>query len=134
MGNVIIPTVLVIVTILVLIVFYLILRTKIRGKLPHSSEEENKISSEKMIAEQLLLDAAASYEKVGNIEKAIESYELYLYKSGSNDPFIHFKIGNLYGMERKDAAYSYWKKAADNGLQEAINLIAKLDNKETNSE
>jgi tetratricopeptide (TPR) repeat protein len=80
--------------------------------------------------EELILEMADSYEKSGNKEKAIEHYELYLYKKNVEDPEILFKIGNLYGMEEYDKAVSYWQRAADKAYKPAIELIASLDHEE----
>lgn len=84
-------------------------------------------SSEGGLSEEyLILEMAESYDKKGNKEKAIEYYDLYLYKLKTPDPEIMFRIGNLYGMEAYDKAMEYWKKAADMGYKQAQDIVESV--------
>lgn len=82
-------------------------------------------------AEDLWLEMAQSYEKSGNIEKALEHYEIYLFKSKSADAELHFHVGNLFGKEAIESAVKYWKEAASLGYQPAIDKLMNLGPVET---
>ena len=84
-------------------------------------------SRDKMTQEDLILEMAKSYETSGKKEKAIEYYELYLYKKRVSDPEILFKIGNLYGIEETAKAREFWEKAAKGGHKPAIDLLKSLN-------
>lgn len=84
-------------------------------------------SKNKMTQEDLILEMAKSYESSGKKEKAIEYYELYLYKKRVSDPEILFKIGNLFGVEETAKAREFWEKAAQAGHQPAIDLLKTLN-------
>jgi len=121
-----------IVVVLTLIFFYIVIHTMIFKRAIKSDTKRLSSllpkSGNGLSQEELILEMAASYEKSGNREKAIEHYELYLYKKREEDPEILFKIGNLYGVEEYDKAIDYWKRAADKAYKPAIDLIASLDN------
>ncbi len=85
-----------------------------------------KNSGNSINQEELILEMAESYEKAGRKEKAIEHYELYLFKKNSSDPEILFKIGNLYGIESFEKAKEFWQKAADRGYPEAERMMESL--------
>ena len=89
-------------------------------------------SKETLTQEDLILEMARSYEKSGNREKAIEHYDLYLFKKKSSDPEILFTIGNLYGIESLDKAREYWGKSAEQGYQPAIEMLNSIDESEKN--
>jgi|GEM_PF-4451519 len=120
--------------VIVLIIFYIVIHTMIFKKAVKSDTKRLSSllpkSGNGLSQEELILEMADSYEKSGNKEKAIEHYELYLYKKNVEDPEILFKIGNLYGMEEYDKAVSYWQRAADKAYKPAIELIASLDHEE----
>ncbi len=123
----------VIVVFLVVVVFSLLrrgFRKNIVKQTETDSDKANFIKSGvsgTLAEERLLLEAADSYEKAGRTEKAIENYELYLYKSDSEDPAIFYKLGNLYGLENQEKANYYWEKAAKSGYQPAIDRMDVAD-------
>jgi len=87
-------------------------------------------SKDKLTQEDLILEMAKSYEAAENKEKAIEHYELYLFKKRSSDPEILYKIGKLYGIDNINKAKEYWEKASQAGHQEATELLNTVNQSE----
>jgi len=119
---------------LILVVVFLLLRFLILGRV--AKKEYKRIqtlfgsSKDKLTQEDLILEMAKSYEIAENKKKAIEHYELYLFKKRSSDPEILYKIGNLYGVDNINKAKEYWEKASQAGHQEATELLKTVNQSE----
>lgn len=117
--------------VVIFIVFFFVMRVWFIGKA--AKKDFKRISKwidksgDAVTQEELILQMAESYEKVGKRDKAIEHYDLYLFKKKIPEPDILFRIGNLYGMESYDKAKEYWEKAAEHGHREAAELLESLN-------
>lgn len=114
------------VVVLVFIIAVFMIAKKLRGGKRTSSPNDIP-GEEPLTAMDLWLEMARSYEKSGDIEKALEHYELYIFKKRPNDPEIYFHVGNLFGKESLKEATVYWQQAADMGYQPAIELLEEFE-------
>lgn len=92
----------------------------------------------KLDHEMLYLEMARSYERKGNIDKAIEYYFLFLRKFPGNAE-VFYKVGNLLSKKSPQEASEYWEKAASLGFEPAIQKLKdykkkKEDNEESSAE
>ncbi|MCB5230717.1 MAG: tetratricopeptide repeat protein [Candidatus Cloacimonas sp.] len=112
-----------VIIVLIIVVFIIgrTLRTKSRAV------RQRGYSEPEITTDDLWLEMARSYEKSGDVEKALEHYELYIFKKRPNNPEIYFHVGNLFGKESLKEATDYWQQAADMGYQPAIEALEEFE-------
>jgi len=80
--------------------------------------ELKKMFPESYLASVSLVNAAVAYEEMGNIDKAIETYKLFLetYRDRSPDsPRVFFTLGRLYEEKGdKENALKYYNDLTEN--------------------
>ena len=112
------------------VLMFLLMRRKFQSNLRQTigrgssrKKTTSHLTVDELSEENLLLEAVDSYEKHGNIGKAIESLELYLYRSKNEDEQIFSRLARLYTDTEPEKARYYWKKAAELGYKPAIEML-----------